>query len=228
MSELAVTARCWSEDLSELDPVVAEHILLVFAERRGQDPRSGETMRRVGGPVRKLHADLPAASLRAVTWYDPGRDVCWLLAAGEHEDVYERVERLAIQGRLMPTATDLANFDADAPQRLMKAIFRRARSALRAAFQKPGVEIPVTDFPPPRASFRVDGDNLWVRVVIVERGQRCITDRQLAAIWVAVFGTPHLSFGVPDDGGRWDSIYLVGPIPDLDDWPPVERFVGGS
>lgn len=84
MSDLAITARCW-EDLAALPDEVAEHILDVFVARRGLDPESGETMHGVGGPLRKLHADRSGGrSLRAITWYDPGRDVCWLLAAGDH------------------------------------------------------------------------------------------------------------------------------------------------
>ena len=92
MSKLAITSRCW-DDLAGPDAEVAEHILTVFGQPRGLNPRSGETMRRVGGPVHKLHADLPTHSPQAVTWYDPDRDVCWLLAAGQHDDVYKRVER---------------------------------------------------------------------------------------------------------------------------------------
>jgi hypothetical protein len=94
---------------------VAEHILEVFVARRGTDPESGETMHGVGGPLRKLHADLSGGrSIRAVTWYDPGRDVCWLLAAGDHR-VYDRVVALARTGEHLPTAEDFANFKADAP-----------------------------------------------------------------------------------------------------------------
>jgi hypothetical protein len=66
-----------------------------------------------------------------------------------------------------------------------------------------------------------------VRVVNIERGRRQVTDRQVAAIWAAVFGTTNLAFGCPADGGSWDSLYLVGPIPDPDAWPPVERFFLG-
>ncbi len=226
MSDLAITARCW-DDLAELDPEVAEHILVVFAERRALDPQSGETMRRIGGPVRKLHADLPTASLRAVTWYDRSRDVCWLLAAGEHDGVYERVERLADEGRLMPSPQDNANFEADAPQRLIKRVIRQARPTLAAALGQPGTEFALTEAPLPRVSLRVDDEQLWVRIVIVERGRRSVTERQVAAIWLAVFGTANLTFSSPADGGSWDSLYLVGPIPDPDGWPPIERFIFG-
>lgn len=89
MTDLAITARCW-HDLENLadrfSPDVAEHVIDVFVARRGIDPESGETMSGIGGPLRKLHADLSGGrGIRAVTWYDRGRDVCWLLAAGTHE-----------------------------------------------------------------------------------------------------------------------------------------------
>ena len=36
----------------------------------------------------------------------------------------------------------------------------------------------------------------------------------------AVFGDQPLAFDVPEDGGVWDSLYLVGPSPSPDEWPP--------
>ena len=42
--------------------------------------------------VRKLHGDPGGGrSVRAVTWYDAGQDVCWLMAAGLHDRFYDRV-----------------------------------------------------------------------------------------------------------------------------------------
>lgn len=219
MSDLAVTARCW-EDLAALPLEVAEHILEVFVERRAEDPQSGETMKGVGGPLRKLHADLSGGrSIRAVTWYDRRRDVCWLLGAGDHS-VYDRVEAMAPSGRHLPTAEDIANFEADAPIRLMERVLRAARPALEAALAAPNIEVPVTNSPPPNAYFRVDGSRLWVRVVIVERGYRQVSDRQLAAVWASVFGTADMTLDYPPDGGAWDSLYMVGPCPSPDAWPP--------
>jgi hypothetical protein len=61
VSGLAITTRC-CEDLALVHADVVEQILTDFAQRRGLNRRSGETMRRVGGPVRKLHADLRLAS----------------------------------------------------------------------------------------------------------------------------------------------------------------------
>ena len=223
MSDLAVTARCW-EDLAALPDEVAEHILAVFVARRGADPESGETMRGVGGPLRTLHADLSGGrSIRAVTWYDRGRDVCWLLAAGDHT-VYDRVEALARTDGHLPTAADIANFEADAPVRLMERVLRQARPALEAALAAPGTEVPVTETPPPRASFRVEGDRLWVRVVVFAQGRRQLSERQVAAIWASVFGSTQLTLDYPSDGGAWDSIYLVGPCPSPDDYPPPRRL----
>ena len=61
-------------------------------------------MRGVGGPLRKLHAGLSGGrSVRAVTWYDRGRDVCWLRATGDHA-LYEREEALARTDGHLPTA----------------------------------------------------------------------------------------------------------------------------
>ena len=223
MTDLAITARCW-HDLEELaerfSPDAAEHVIDVFVARRGTDPESGETMSGVGGPLRKLHADLSGGrSIRAVTWYDRGRDVCWLLAAGTHE-VYERVEHLATTGAHLPTETDLANFEADAPVRLIERVVRSAKTALHQAVDHPGTEVALTESPPTKAYFRVDGDRLWVRVVLYEGGRVQLTTKQLAALQAAVFGDAPVSQEYPQDGGQWDSIYLVGPLPALDSWPP--------
>jgi len=141
MTALAITARCW-HDLEALAdkflPAVAEHVIAVFEARWGTDPESGETMSGVGGPLRKLHADLSGGrSIRAVTWYDRGHDVCWLIAAGEH-DVYDRVERLARRDQHLPTPDDIANFEADAPVRLIERVIRNARPALQQAMEQPG------------------------------------------------------------------------------------------
>lgn len=223
MSDLAITARCWA-DLAALPGEVAEHILVVFTARRGADPESGETMRGVGGPLRKLHADMSGGrSIRAVTWYDRGRDVCWLLAAGDHT-VYDRVEALARTDSHLPTGQDIAEFEADAPVRLMERVLRQARSALEAALAAPGSEVPVTETPPPRAYFRTEGDRLWVRVVIFEQGRRQLNDRQIGAIWAGVFGAAQVAMDYPPDGGAWDSIYLVGPCPSPDSYPPLRRL----
>lgn len=218
MSDLAITARCW-EDLAALPDEVAEHILAVFVARRGADPESGETMHGLGGPLRKLHADLSGGrSIRAVTWYDRGRDVCWLLAAGDHT-VYDRVEVVARTAGHLPTVADVANFEADAPVRLVERVLRRARPALEAALAAPGTEVRLTETPP-KAYFRVAGDRLWVRVVLFEHGRRQLSERQIAAIWAGTFGTARFAMEYPSDGGSWDSIYLVGPCPSPDKYPP--------
>ncbi|MCA1599495.1 MAG: hypothetical protein LC769_10890 [Chloroflexi bacterium] len=213
------------QDLADLPLDVAEHVLAVFVARRGTDPESGETMKRVGGPLRKLHADLSGGrSIRAVTWYDRGRDVCWLLAAGEH-DVYNRIEELATTDSHLPTQADVANFEADAPIRLIERIVRNARPALERAISTPGIEVPVTEKPLPKAYFRVYGDHLWVRVIMFESGQRQLTDKQLAAIWAGVFGHATMTITYPNEGGQWDSMYMVGPCPTLDSWPPPASLI---
>lgn len=221
MTDLAITSRCREEDLlGALAPDVAEHVLAVFAAHRGANPQSGETMAQVGGPVRKLHADLSGGrSVRAVTWHDPGRDVCWLLAAGMHEGFYEGVESLARAGELFPTSEDVGNFEADAPVRLVERVVRNASAALEAAIAAPGVEVPVTKSPPPSAYFLVEGDRLWVRVVMFGREGYRLTTKQLAAIQATVFGDAPAELGYPDDA-VWDSVYLVGPLPSMDSWPP--------
>jgi len=84
--------------------------------------------------------------------------------------------------------------------------------------------VAVTETPPPQAYFRVEGGRLWVRVVIVQHGRRQLSERQVVGIWVSVFGTAALTIESPLDGGAWDSIYLVGPCPSPDDWPPPKRF----
>lgn len=227
MTDLAITARCW-HDLEELaerfSPDVAEHVLDVFVARRGTEPESGETMSGIGGPLRKLHADLSGGrSIRAVTWYDRGRDVCWLLAAGTH-DVYERVAHLAKTDAHLPTNADIANFEADAPVRLIERVVRNAKTALQQAVDNPEMEAAVTESPPPKAYFRVDGDRLWVRVVLYEGGRAQLTTKQLAALQAAIFGDAPVSQEYPVDGGQWDSIYLVGPRPSPDSWPPPLRL----
>jgi len=226
VTDLAITARCLEQDLlGSLAPEVAEHVVEVFVERRAENPEGGETMARVGGPLRKLHADLSGGrSVRAVTWYDRGRDVCWLLAAGMHEDFYEYVEELAETDAHLPTAADVANFEADAPVRLMSRVVRNAKSALDEALREPGKDVPVTESPPPKAYFRVVDDRLWVRVVMYGRQGFTLTAKQLTAIQAAVFGPGAVAQDYPEDV-QGDSIYLVGPIPSLESWPPPERFL---
>jgi hypothetical protein len=220
VTDLAITARCLA-DLQDLPLAAAEHILLTFYERRGENADGGEEMKGLGGPLRKLHADMAGGqSLRAVTWHDLGRGVCWLLAAGHH-DVYQRVAALARTDAHWPSTTDLANFEADAPIRLMERVVRQAKAALDAAVAQRGVEVPLTQVPPPVAFFRVDQDRLWLRIALYGREGFQLTPRQLAVLVVNVFGefVPHAT---PDDV-RWDSVYFVGPIPDSDAWPPPRR-----
>ena len=186
MSDLAITQRCLDDDLAALPLEVATRVITAFEERRGLDPQSGETMSRVGGPLHKLHADLSGGrSVRAVTWYDQARDMCWLLAAGS------------------------------------------ARPALEAAIASPGSEVPVTTSPPPEAYFRVDGDVLWVRVTIFDRGRRVLTPKQVAAIEAAVFGKDSALVDYPPESGIWHSVLMMGPVPSLDSWPPP-RVVQGA
>lgn len=225
MTDLAITAHCLRHDLlKELDAEVAEHIVEVFVRRRGIDPESGEKMAKVGGPLRKLHADLSGGrSIRAVTWYDPGRAVCWLLAAGMHDTFYSRVEELARTDAHLPTPTDIADFEADAPIRFMSRVIRNAKPTLEKVIQHPGRELPVTEEPPPQAYFRVDEGRLWVRVHMYGRDGYRLSDKQLAAIQVAVFGDSPVGQDYPTNP-QWDSVYLVGPIPSIDSWPPVQRL----
>ena len=198
-------------------------MLQVFQERRGVDPESGETMRRVGGPLRKLHADLSGGrSVRAVTWYDRSRDVCWLLAAGWHDDLYERVESLAKTDAHLPSSTDWANYEADAPVRALERVVRAARGALEAALAQPGTDIAVTTSPPPEAYFRVEGDLLWLRLIVFSGRKRQLTPKSVAAIQAAVFGDARVETELPA-ADRWDSMLIVGPVPSLDSWPPSPR-----
>ena len=228
MTDLAITQR-GLEDLAALPLEVATRVIQAFEERRGLDPESGETMHRVSGPVRKLHADLSGGrSIRAVTWYDRGRDVCWLLAAGWHDDLYDRVEKLAQKSDHMPTAADIANFEADAPIRAMERVVRSARRALEAAIAAPGTEVPVTTSPPPEAYFRVDGDVLWVRVTIFDQGRRVLTPKQIAAIEAATFGKDSALVEFPPESGMWDSVLMMGPVPSLDSWPASPRVAQGT
>ena len=228
MTDLAITKRCEEEDLAALPFEVVTRVITAFEERRGLNPESGETMSGVGGPLRKLHADLSGdRSVRAVTWYDRSRDVCWLLAAGWH-DVYDRVETLAKTDAHLPTPDDVANFEADAPIRAMERVARSARQALEEAIASPGAEVPVTTSPPPKAYFRVDGDVLSVRITIFDRGKRVLTPKQVAAIQVAVFGRESVLVEFPPASGIWDSVLMVGPVPSLDSWPPAPRVAQGA
>jgi hypothetical protein len=51
-----------------------------------------------------------------------------------------------------------------------------------------------------------------------------LTAKQLAGIQAAVFGAGPVAQDYPEDA-QWDSIYLVGPIPSVDSWPPPERLI---
>ena len=225
MTDLAITARCQRELAEQFTLDEARHILAVFQERRGQDPESGETMARVGGPIHKIHADRPGGrSIRAVTWYERSADICWLCGAGWHDDFYRRMEDLAKGEHLLPTETDRANARADAAIRVYERTIQQSRGALVKALELSGEEVlalegaPQTVPPTPEVYFSVLGDTLQVRVIFIQRGQRTVTQRQLAAIAAGVFGatTP-----APEAGEAWDSIYFRGPVPDLDGWPPV-------
>jgi len=225
VTDLAITARCQNDDLPNLPPDDATHLVNVFAERRGQNPEGGEEMKGLGGPLYKLHADLSGGrDIRGITWYDRGADVCWLLAGGRH-DVYARVEQLAKTDSHWPTSEDWANFEADAPIRLIERVVRNARTSLEEAMKKPGAEVPLTLSPPPAAFFQIDGERLWLRATLFAHGRRQLTQKQVAALWAAVFGKGIPQEGHPEHGGRWDSIYLVGPIPDLESWPPAKSLL---
>jgi len=229
VTDLAITQRCLDDDLAALPLEVATRVLTAFEERRGLNPESGETMHRVSGPLHKIHADLSGGrSVRAVTWYDRGRDVCWLLAAGWHDGLYERVEEMARLGEHLPTPSDVANFEADAPIRAMERVVRAGHGALEAAIASPGTEIDVTTSPPPEAFFRVDGDVLWVRVTIFARGRRVLTPKQVAAIEAAVFGPSAAIVEFPPESGIWDSVLMVGPVPSLDSWLPGGTVAQGG
>jgi hypothetical protein len=225
VTDLAITARCLEHDLLEgLEAEIAEHVLEVFVERRGTNPESGEKMARVGGPLRKLHADLSGGrSVRAVTWYDPGRDVCWLLAAGMHDMFYSYVEELARNDSHLPTSTDRANYEADAPIRLMDRVIRNATPALEKAIQQPGMEFAVTEEPPPCAYFRVEGGRLWVRILMYGRRGYQLVQPKGSYPGGGIRRIP-VDEEYPADA-RWDSVYLAGPIPGLDSWPPPRQLL---
>jgi hypothetical protein len=207
----------------------ATHVIEAFQDRRGVDPQSGETMHGVGGPLRKLHADMSGGrSIRAVTWYDQTNDVCWLLAAGRHDDFYEGVLSLAKTNAHLPTAGNIANFQADAPTRAMERVARSARKALEAAIAAPGVEIPVTTSPPPEAYFRVDDNLLQVRITIFAQGRRLLSEKQVAGIQVGVFGKEAILVEFPPNSGVWDSVLMIGPVPSLDSWPPARLVAQGT
>jgi hypothetical protein len=141
LTELWITRRCWG-DLEQLGDEASTTVLERFQERRGLDPESGETMSGIAG-VRKLHGDPGGGrSVRAVTWYDAGQDVCWLMAAGLHDRFYDRVLALHGEGALFPDDADRADFAADAPQRLMRRVVAGARSAFLQAQANPGKKSP--------------------------------------------------------------------------------------
>jgi hypothetical protein len=84
----------------------------------------------------------------------------------------------------------------------------------------------VTETPPPRAFFRVEGDRLWVRLTLYGPGGAPITPQQVAALRGAVFGAAPSQVGDPPwlDHTPWHSIYVVGPRPDPASWPSRPRL----
>ncbi len=52
----------------------------------------------------------------------------------------------------------------------VERVIRNSRPSLQQALDQLGREVPVTDSPTPKAYFRIDGDWLWVRVVMYEGG----------------------------------------------------------
>ena len=108
----------------------------------------------------------------------------------------------------------------------MRRVVQSARPALLAALASPGEEIPVTESPPPRAFFRVEGDRLWVRVTLYGPQGVPITQRQIAALRAAVFGDTPNQLAEPPwlEYPPWHSIYVVGQLPDPATWPPLPRL----
>jgi hypothetical protein len=78
VTDLAITARCLEQDLLEgLDPEVAEHVVEVFVERRGQDRRAG---RLCGGSVARYESFTPTSPGGEVFEQSPGVIVAVMFA----------------------------------------------------------------------------------------------------------------------------------------------------
>lgn len=140
---LAITQRCWDEDLgggrfhwdaaAERIPVVAK-----FLELRSVAPEGQERIEGLIGVLKAPVFSLHSGDHRAGTWYDETREVVWLLGVGWGHD-YDHLINLGRNRRLLPTIRDYDEIAARMPERSdFERLGRQARDLRESARLRPG------------------------------------------------------------------------------------------
>lgn len=173
---LRTTLRCLTEDLGldsgfhgrDVRDYCAEHeALRKMQSQRALDPASGEVMVGYAAGCRSLHVGRP----RALTLWDPGQDVCWLLAydrnhtTGDRKDAYQTFEHMFSRGLLLPTEDDYLSLEDDLSVELIEAVTQLGQGLMDEARSRPGHE--ACD-----SLYREDGlASIVIDVVVIEDEQ---------------------------------------------------------
>ena len=146
-----MTARCLTDDLGlgqeYLSQDVREYshqleVLRKFASVRGTDPSSGEVLSGFPAGCRSLHVGRP----RAVTYWDPDEDVCWLLAyaeyhaVGDRKDAFNVFQDLNRRGELTPTVDDYLALNEELTEDFLEQLGELGEGLLDEARAHPGTE----------------------------------------------------------------------------------------
>lgn len=202
--DLRITLRCLQEELhmSRGDanvPVdeIAHDLVRAFVEKRRTHPKGNEpfVLPKHGPIADKIRW---TERWRGATLYDSGENVVWLLGFGFHtsgrpDDVYEILEELDRQEKLLPTTDD---FDLllDAREANLPDLLREnAEEMLEEARANPGTEVR-----------RVIGGTFPISVVI-ER------ENGMTATWLAI--SYRLLRGEIDPPPEWQQFILAAFFP---------------
>jgi hypothetical protein len=202
--DLRITVRCLEEDLgmprgdSNIAPNEIQHeFIQAFIEKRRDHPKGTEpfVLPKHGPIADKLRW---TERWRGATLYDSEENVVWLLGIGFHtsgrpDDVYELLEALDREDRLLPTEEDyellLDSREANLPQLLAV----NAEEMLEEANANPGTEIQ-----------RVIGGTFPISVV-VER------ENGMTATWLAI--SYRLHRGEVEPPPEWERFLLAAFFP---------------
>lgn len=202
---LRITLRCLRDDLgmppSEINTPVTEidhEFIRAFVEKRREHPKGNEpfVLPKHGPIADKLRW---TERWRGATLYDSEENVVWLLGFGYHtsgrtDDVYEVLEGLDREDKLLPTSDDYELFLDSKAIDLPEFLRQNSKEMLREAASNPGTEVR-----------RVIGGTFPISVVI-ER------ENGMTATWVAI--SYRLLHGEIDPPPEWQQFILAAFFPD--------------